>query len=197
MAPRTALLRGLLVLVAAAAVTVAPSPAAAGAPCWKQVLADWHDNGKIDKLYPVRCYKAALGHVPQAERDYTSIVDDINAAMQIASRGTHQQGSGGPTGGGNNGGSGGGGGGKNGSSGGGGGGKGTHGGTTPSKKSFTRAAGKLGSSGSNSRPLPLRLLGALSLLLLGAAGGMRLYRYVQERRNGARPAHARAGGDRG
>jgi hypothetical protein len=189
MPSRAVLVRLALVLAAGAlALVVVPGRAAAAKPCWQQVIDDWHDNGRIDRNYPIRCYRDALKHVPEDERDYTSIVDDINAKMQVSSRGTHQVGS--PPGSGHNGGSGGGSNGSDGGSGGNAPKQDTHG-SAPSQGSFKKASAKLDSSNSNSLPLPLILLGSLALLLLGAAAGMRLYRFVQERRNGLRPAPAR------
>jgi hypothetical protein len=189
MTARAALVRLALVLAAGALVLVVPAPASAAKPCWQKVLDDWNDNGRFDHVYATHCYRDALRHVPEDQRDYTSIVDDISSAMQNATR-MHEHQSGAPVGssGGNgNGGSNGGGGGSSGS----GPGSGHGGGAVPSHDSFKKASAKLDSSDANSLPLPLILLGSLALLLLGAAAGVRLYRYLQERRNGLRPAPAR------
>jgi hypothetical protein len=64
--------------------------AAAATPCWKQVINDWEDNGRIDGTYPLHCYREALARLPEDVRDYTSLPDDIRAAMQgaLASRTT-------------------------------------------------------------------------------------------------------------
>lgn len=77
-----AVLAGALVLVLAAQA----APAAAAKPCWKKVVEDWFDNEKIDKRYSISCYRAALKNLPEDVKDYTSIGDDINAAILAAER---------------------------------------------------------------------------------------------------------------
>jgi hypothetical protein len=61
-------------------------PAAAGAaaaaqPCWRTLLEDWND-GRIDRVYPVTCYRLALERLPEDVRAYSSAEDDIRAALQ-------------------------------------------------------------------------------------------------------------------
>jgi hypothetical protein len=77
-----ALLAGAAVL----ALAVHAAPAAAAKPCWKKVVEDWFDNEKIDRRYPISCYRTALKNLPEDVKDYTSIGDDINAAMLAAQR---------------------------------------------------------------------------------------------------------------
>src|SRR6478735_3810130 len=73
----------LLALVAglAAAAALPSSAAAAGKPCWEQVIDDWLDNGTIDGQYKASCYQQALKHVPEDLRDYSNITDAISAAL--------------------------------------------------------------------------------------------------------------------
>ena len=40
-----------------------PGRAAAGHPCWKDVLQDWVDNGRIEGVYARPCYQFALNEV--------------------------------------------------------------------------------------------------------------------------------------
>jgi Spy/CpxP family protein refolding chaperone len=51
---RTFVVAAVVVLSAVAALTTA-APASAATPCGKKVLADWFDNGRIDRLYPLNC----------------------------------------------------------------------------------------------------------------------------------------------
>jgi hypothetical protein len=66
---------------AASVVAASPSVAHAGTPCWKRVLSDWTLDGKIDGHYSPACLRSALKHVPEDLGDYSSIKDDINAAL--------------------------------------------------------------------------------------------------------------------
>ena len=72
-----------LFAVAALAVTavVAPAPAAASG-CANAVVADWRDNGRIDKTYPPECYRAAVDTLPEDVRVYSSAPNDITRALQ-------------------------------------------------------------------------------------------------------------------
>jgi hypothetical protein len=73
----------LLVLVAAAGALLLAGPAAAKEPCWKTLIDDWYD-GRIDNVYPVPCYRAALEHMPEDVAQYSTLGDDINRALQAA-----------------------------------------------------------------------------------------------------------------
>lgn len=55
---------------------------AAESSCAQQVLRDWTDNGRIDGLYPSKCYLDAIASLPEDVRTYSSAVDDISRAMQ-------------------------------------------------------------------------------------------------------------------
>ena len=76
-----ALLAGGLV-----ALTLAGTSAAA-TPCGKKVLADWFDNGRIDRLYPLHCYEEAIDAIPDELRDYADAEEVIERALQAALRG--------------------------------------------------------------------------------------------------------------
>ena len=77
------------VAVLAATVVVAPAPAAAEPGCAKAVVADWRDNGRIDKTYSPKCYRAAVDALPEDVRVYSSAPTDITRALQarVASSG--------------------------------------------------------------------------------------------------------------
>jgi hypothetical protein len=74
----------VVALFAGALLVLAPGRAAAATPCWKAVINDWYDNSRIDGTYPISCYRQALKHLPEDVQDYTSLPDDIRAAMQQA-----------------------------------------------------------------------------------------------------------------
>jgi hypothetical protein len=96
--------RLILVALAAAVSLLAASPsvAYAGTPCAKRVISDWTKDGQINGNYSQHCLRQAYRSVPPDLADYSSILDDITAAM-IGSGTTTQNGpnnrggSGGPT----------------------------------------------------------------------------------------------------
>ena len=69
-----AMAAGLVALVLAA-------PAGAASSCATRLIADWRD-GRIDKTYPVACYRQALAHLPEDLRVYSSAQNDITRALQ-------------------------------------------------------------------------------------------------------------------
>ena len=160
-----------LALSAVAALSTA-SPASAATECGKKVLADWFDNGRIDRLYPLNCYEEAIDAIPDDLRDYADAEDVITRALQAALRGDLAPGGRDPTPGdddptdpGNGNGSGE----RNGS-----GGSGDEGGNP-------QAAPDVDTSGPSSVPIPLLVLGGMSIALL-AAGGLG---YLSRRRAAA------------
>ena len=73
-------------LLASAATVAALSiggTAMAAQPCWQQLINDWYD-GRIDRVYPVDCYRQALIHMPEDVAQYSSMRDDISRALQAA-----------------------------------------------------------------------------------------------------------------
>jgi hypothetical protein len=74
--PRFALLTiGLAILAAAASGT-----AAAKSSCATRLIADWQD-GRIDRTYPVPCYREALASLPEDVRVYSTATSDITRAL--------------------------------------------------------------------------------------------------------------------
>jgi hypothetical protein len=59
---------------------------ATGKKCWNALIRDWYD-GRIDKTYPVHCYRDALKHLPQDVRTYSDAYDVISRALADATRG--------------------------------------------------------------------------------------------------------------
>jgi hypothetical protein len=178
--PIAALLRILAVVVLAlsAASIAAPSSAEAAAPCWKQLLNDWYD-GRIDKAYPVKCYREAIRNLPEDVEAYSSAHDDLTRALLNATR--QSGGTLGPN-------------------------DLVPAGAAGRQRdvpdpgeedSFTGALGgddgdgPLGffaPSNADSIPIPLLVLAGLALLLLAAAGASFVARRIQARRGGPTPS---------
>jgi len=57
---------------------------AATTPCGKKVLDDWWDNGRVDRLYPLHCYEEAIDGIPADIRDYSDAEAVISRALQAA-----------------------------------------------------------------------------------------------------------------
>jgi hypothetical protein len=78
-----------LTLLAATALCLLaiPATASAKAPCWKTLINDWYD-GRIDNVYPVKCYRDALAHLPEDVETYSSARDDIRLALAARIQGT-------------------------------------------------------------------------------------------------------------
>jgi hypothetical protein len=74
-----------VVLAAAMATLVATSATRAAPPCADAVLADWLDNSRIDRLYDLPCYEAAIDAIPTDLLDYTDAEEVIARAFQDAS----------------------------------------------------------------------------------------------------------------
>lgn len=86
---RTLLLLTLLALTSLA--VVLPAPAGAALPCRNKVFNDWYADGKIASTYPIACYRDALKHIPVDARVYSSLNDDIRAALRAAIRRSNGQ----------------------------------------------------------------------------------------------------------
>ena len=75
----------------AAVALLAPGRASASTPCWQQIVNDWSAHGTITGTYPIHCYRDALKNLPEDVRDYTSLGDDIQSALQAALLGSRAQ----------------------------------------------------------------------------------------------------------
>jgi hypothetical protein len=77
---------GVLFAVALLAVLAGAGPAAAAKKpsCAEQVVADWYDNGRVDYLYPLHCYREAIKSLPPDVKDYSSAKEEIERALQDA-----------------------------------------------------------------------------------------------------------------
>jgi hypothetical protein len=168
---RTFLVVAVLGLSAVAALSIAGS-ASAATKCGKKVLADWFDNGRIDRLYPLNCYEEAIDAIPPDIGPYSDAEDVITRALQAALNGNLAPGGPDPTPGDGSSGAGNGGGGGSDNPGG-----PTNPGETP------QAAPGVDTSAPSSVPIPLLVLGGMSIALL-AAGGLG---YLSRRRQAAHP----------
>jgi hypothetical protein len=73
-----------VVLLILALAAIAPATANAVVPCRDRIYNDWYADGKIATSYPIGCYADALAHVKGDALVYSSLSDDIRAAMQGA-----------------------------------------------------------------------------------------------------------------
>jgi hypothetical protein len=186
LSPRPQRPRSLAVAVASLVVVVASglvlaagtaAPASAATPCWKTLIDDWFDDGKIAPTYPRECYVQAIQHLPTDVHTYSNAADEIRAAMLAAFKhnGNRTPPSPPPSASGGNE--------PNASP-----------NTTPSGASaapkaeepkqgaIVRAIEWLGPSDAGAVPLPLLILAGVAFLLLAAAGGSLVNRRLQERR---------------
>ena len=167
-----ALLAVAIVVAAGAVLALDAAPAQAAKPCWKRVLDDWNDNGRVDGVYSARCLQQAVDHLPEDIRIYSNAEETIKNARHVQSRGRgvgvgRRAGS-------------------------------TSGGrrvTTPVKEVEPRTGPRdegpiqsvLGyrASDADSIPIPLIVLAGLSLLLMAAGGAGFAARKLQARRPGS------------
>jgi hypothetical protein len=150
----------LVVAAAAVAALAVASPASAATPCGKKVLADWFDNGRIDRLYPLNCYEEGIDAIPSDLRDYADAEEIITRALQAALNGNLAPGGSDPSPDDENPGSDGPG--------------GSGGNSDPDDPDGSgnspQAAPGVDTSSPSSVPIPLLVLGGMSLALLAAGG---------------------------
>ena len=81
---------GVRIVVAAAfVVLLAPSSGMAGSldVCAQRVIRDWYSGGRVDGVYPLACYRAALRALPNDVLQYSNADQDIRRALAFARRG--------------------------------------------------------------------------------------------------------------
>ena len=139
----SSLTRAATLVAALASALVAATGAGAAPSCADAILADWLDNSRIDRVYALPCYEAAIDAIPQDLEDYTDAADVIARAFQSVSGRRLDRTPQGPV--------------------------------PPTAPAVTPA---VDTSSSTSVPMPILVLGGMSLTLL-AAGGMG---YVARRR---------------
>jgi hypothetical protein len=58
-------------------------PTAVERSCGKAIIQDWYPDGRVDPVYPLECYGAALGLLPPKNSlVYSTVVEDITRAYQ-------------------------------------------------------------------------------------------------------------------
>ncbi|MEX0850080.1 MAG: hypothetical protein WD015_01130 [Gaiellaceae bacterium] len=163
----------LALLASVVAALTLPGTAMATA-CGDKVLADWFDNGRIDRLYDLHCYEEAIDAIPADLRDYANAEEIISRALQAAVGGDLDPGGPDPTPGDNTGA-----------------GPGVPGDPGDPNSSGGEAAPEVDTTGISSIPIPLIVLGGMSIALLGAGG----LGYLSRRRAAAHADDGRAGPD--
>ena len=170
--------RLLLLIGIVSALFGAIAPVASAGTCWKQLVNDYWADNRVDKVYPISCYREAMEKLPNDVQQYSDAQDDLRRALLAAIRderdgGGFSQGSesaagsendvvpaplddGGPKGG-----------------------------------FLNEVIDKLGPKNADSVPVPLLVLGAIALLLIGAAGVSYGARWYQARRVAMPPPEPR------
>ena len=92
------LLLGLTVLTLIAASTVVGDAAAANQKaCAQQVIDDWFDDGRVNKIYPLPCYTRAIKMLPPDLLIYGNAEEEIGRALAFAKQGKPDPGGADPT----------------------------------------------------------------------------------------------------
>lgn len=72
------------------------APAAAGSldACAERVIRDWYSGGRVDGVYPLQCYRAAIRALPSDVLQYSNADQDIRRALAFARKGRPDPGNG-------------------------------------------------------------------------------------------------------
>jgi hypothetical protein len=86
--PTSRLLVGLLLLsvVISALVGISAPAASAARPCWKDLVDDYWADNRVDKVYPISCYRDAMEALPSDVKQYSDAQDDLRRALLAAIR---------------------------------------------------------------------------------------------------------------
>ena len=148
--------------------------------CADQVIGDWFDDGQVDKIYPLECYRQAIKNLPPDLLIYGNAEEEIGRALAFAKQGKSDPGGKGPTppttGPGKTGP-----------------GKTGPGKTGPGKTgpgTTETSTQTTDTSGPSSLPIPLLVLGGLAVLLLAAGSAGYLRRRLGSDDDGTPPASA-------
>jgi hypothetical protein len=84
-------LRAIVAVAAASSLLATASPADAGAleDCGQRVIRDWYSGGRVDRVYPLPCYRAAIRALPDDVLQYTDAGAAIERALQSAQQGAN------------------------------------------------------------------------------------------------------------
>ncbi|HYI75509.1 MAG TPA: hypothetical protein VEW90_09580 [Gaiellaceae bacterium] len=144
MTSKPSVVRLVALLSVIVAALVASSSAPAAPPCADAILAEWLDKDRIENVYPLECYQAAIDAIPEDIKIYTNAADVIARAFQRAAGRRLDRTPQGPV----------------------------------EPPADPTAAPLVDTSSSTSVPIPLLVLGGMSLALLAAGG----YGYLSRRR---------------
>jgi hypothetical protein len=75
---------GIVIVIAGVLSVSANTAATSAVRCEEKVLTDWSDNGRVDGIYPLHCYQAAIETMPADLRDYTNATEAIQRALTRA-----------------------------------------------------------------------------------------------------------------
>ena len=80
------ILLALAAAIAAALGAAQPAQARSMSTCSKALIHDWYVDGRVDKTYPVHCYREALKQIPEDQVIYGTLRQDLTRALQSAIR---------------------------------------------------------------------------------------------------------------
>lgn len=83
-----AILRAAVAVLAASCLVVGASPASAASldDCAQRVIRDWYAGARVDEVYRLGCYRAAIRALPEDVRQYSDAESDIAHALAHARR---------------------------------------------------------------------------------------------------------------
>ena len=145
------------------AILVASCQPASAATCWKELVNDYWADNRVDRTYPITCYREAMEKLPRDVQEYSDAQDDLRRALLLAIRDERDSGGGYQR-------------------------RDRQTEPTPqvddnaSQGFFPQVIDKIGPKNADSIPVPLLVLGSIALLLLGAAAVSYITRYIQARR---------------
>jgi hypothetical protein len=75
-----------LAVFAASLTAALPAEAVSTDACAQRVIRDWYDGGRVDDVYPLRCYRAAIRALPEDVLQYSDARLEIERALAYAAR---------------------------------------------------------------------------------------------------------------
>ena len=88
----TALVSLLVALPFVAGLMLAPAARAESLDsCAQRVIRDWYSGGRVDGIYPLPCYRAAIRALPDDVLQYSDADRDIARALAYARRGMREK----------------------------------------------------------------------------------------------------------
>ena len=76
-----------LAVVAASLTAALPAGASSTDACAQRVIRDWYDGGRVDGVFPLRCYRAAIRALPEDVLQYSDARNEIERALAYAAQG--------------------------------------------------------------------------------------------------------------